>query len=131
MMVEADANWEDPALKRWFGSILRDGTRYNYRTAFRAYAPFTGMTASALIDEALEDIRNLSDYLILKAQGVQGLAADRVPVNKIFVEQPSSEPKVKVLIQIYAPLQISKCKKCGKVVAEPKELIGMTKSQRT
>jgi site-specific recombinase XerD len=57
MMVEPDVNWEDPALKRWFGSILRDGTRYNYRTAFRAYALFTGMSASALIDEALEDVR--------------------------------------------------------------------------
>jgi site-specific recombinase XerD len=56
-MVEADVNWEDPALTCWFGSILRDGTRYNYRTAFRAYALFTGISASALIDEALEDLR--------------------------------------------------------------------------
>jgi len=56
-MVEADINWEDPALKRWFGSIIRKGTRYNYRSAFRAYALFTGMSASALIDEALEDMK--------------------------------------------------------------------------
>jgi len=50
-------NWEDPALKRWLDTITRSGTKYNYRTAFRAYTLFTGMTASALIDEALEDVR--------------------------------------------------------------------------
>jgi len=53
---------------------------------------------------------------------------NRVSVNKIFVEQPSSEAKVKVLIPMYEPLQVSKCKKCGKVIAEPKELIRITKS---
>ena len=46
-----------------------------------------------------------------------------VPVNKIFVESDSPESKVKVLIPMYKPLQVSKCKKCGKVIAEPKELI--------
>ena len=50
---------------------------------------------------------------------------NRVPVNKVFVEQPSSESKVKVLISVYEPLQVSKCKKCGKVIAEPKELVRM------
>ena len=37
---------------------------------------------------------------------------NRVPVNKIFVPQNSPEPKVQVLIPIYEPLEISKCKKC-------------------
>ena len=46
-----------------------------------------------------------------------------VRVNKIFVEQNSPEPKVKVLIPMYEPLEIVKCKKCGKIIAEPKELI--------
>jgi len=41
-------------------------------------------------------------------------------------ELPSSEPEVKVLIPMYEPLQLSKCKKCGKVIAEPKELIRIT-----
>jgi integrase/recombinase XerD len=50
-------NWQDPALQRWFGSITRQSTKYNYRTAFRTYTLFTGMTASALIDEALEDAK--------------------------------------------------------------------------
>jgi hypothetical protein len=46
---------------------------------------------------------------------------NRVSVNKIFLEQPSPiDPnKIKVLIPMYEPLEI----KCGKVIAEPKELI--------
>jgi len=50
-------NWGDPALKRWLGTIMRKGTLYNYRSAFRVYTLFTGSTASALIDEALEDMK--------------------------------------------------------------------------
>jgi len=55
---------------------------------------------------------------------------NKVPVNKIFIEQPSPEPKVKVLITMYEPLRVSRCKRCGKVIAEPKELIKITKAQR-
>jgi hypothetical protein len=53
---------------------------------------------------------------------------NRIPVNKIFIEQSSIEPKVKVLVPMYEPLQISKCNKCGKIIAEPKELIRIQKS---
>jgi len=48
---------------------------------------------------------------------------NRVPVNKIFIEQHSPEPKVKVMIQIYEPLRTVKCRKCGRIIAEPGELI--------
>jgi hypothetical protein len=50
---------------------------------------------------------------------------NRVPVNKIFVEQtsPIDPNKVKVMIPMYEPLEVSKCEKCGKTIAEPKELI--------
>jgi hypothetical protein len=51
---------------------------------------------------------------------------NRVPVNKVFVEQPTSEPKVKVLIPMYEPLKTETCKKCGQIIAEPKELIRIT-----
>lgn len=54
---------------------------------------------------------------------------NRVPVNKIFIEQPSSEAKVKVLIPIYEPLEVVKCKKCGEVIAEPEELIRIVKEK--
>jgi len=53
---------------------------------------------------------------------------NRVPVNKIFLEQDSPEPKVKVFIPMYLPLQASKCEKCGEVIAQPKELIKIVKS---
>jgi hypothetical protein len=45
---------------------------------------------------------------------------NRVLVDKIFVEPDTPEPKVKVLIPMYKPLQVSKCEKCEKVIAEPK-----------
>ena len=53
---------------------------------------------------------------------------NRVPVNKIFIEQDSPESKVKVLIPMYKPLETTKCKKCGKIVAEPTELIRIMKT---
>jgi len=48
---------------------------------------------------------------------------NRIEVNKIYVEQPSSEPKVRVLIPFYKPLKIERCSKCNKIIAQPKELI--------
>jgi len=48
-------------------------------------------------------------------------------VKKVFVEENSPEPKVKVFIPMYEPLQVSKCEKCGKVIVEPKELIRVMK----
>ena len=55
---------------------------------------------------------------------------NRVPVNKLFVEQSSPEPKVNVMIPMYEPLKVSKCKKCGRIIAEPKELIRIVKSSQ-
>lgn len=56
---------------------------------------------------------------------------NRVPIEKILVEQPSPEAKVKVFIPMYDPLEIAKCKKCGKVIAEPKELIRISHVMKT
>lgn len=56
-VIKDFVDWDDKALERWLGTITRRGTKYNYRSAFRAYALFTGMTASALVDEALEDVK--------------------------------------------------------------------------
>jgi len=52
---------------------------------------------------------------------------NRVPVDKVVIEQNSPEPKVKVFIPMYEPLQVSKCKKCGEIIAQPKELIKIVK----
>ena len=46
------------------------------------------------------------------------LASNRVPANTIFVEQNSPEPKVQVLIPVYEPLEVTKCKKCGKIITK-------------
>jgi hypothetical protein len=51
---------------------------------------------------------------------------NRVPVSKVLVEQDSPEPKVKVFIPMYMPIEVMKCSKCGVVIAEPKELIRIT-----
>jgi hypothetical protein len=48
---------------------------------------------------------------------------NKVPVNKLFIEQETSELKVKVYVPMYEPLEVVKCKKCSKIIAEPKELI--------
>jgi len=52
-----DVDWDDPALKRWLGNIVNKSTFYNSKSAFRLYSQFTGMTASHLIDEAIEDFK--------------------------------------------------------------------------
>jgi hypothetical protein len=52
---------------------------------------------------------------------------NRFEVNKLFIEQPSSEPKVKVLIPTYEPLKVETRKRCGKLIVEPRELIRIVK----
>jgi hypothetical protein len=52
---------------------------------------------------------------------------NRVSVNKIFIEQSTSEPKVRVMIPMYTPLKVERCKRCKSVIAEPKELIRIEK----
>jgi hypothetical protein len=48
---------------------------------------------------------------------------NRIEVEKVLFEPDSPEPKVKVFIPMYLPLKVETCKKCRKVIAEPKELI--------
>jgi len=52
---------------------------------------------------------------------------NRIEVNKYFIEQPSPEPKVMVLIPMYERLRTETCRKCRTLIAEPKELIRMVK----
>jgi site-specific recombinase XerD len=53
--------------------MTKAGTRYEYRTAFRAYTLYTGMTPSAMIDEAIEDSkrdpRQKQDVLMTRILG--------------------------------------------------------------
>lgn len=48
-------------------------------------------------------------------------------MDKIFVEQPTPEPKVEAYVPMYDPLRFSKLKKCGEVISKPKELIRIQK----
>ena len=57
LVKQNDLDWRDPVLSRWLDPMTKYGTKALYRTAFRTYAKFTNMTASALIDEALEDFK--------------------------------------------------------------------------
>jgi RNase P subunit RPR2 len=52
-------------------------------------------------------------------------------VDKVLVEQPSPEAKVRVMLPMYNPLKATSCKKCGKLLAEPKELIRIVKTKKT
>ena len=51
---------------------------------------------------------------------------NRIEVNKLLIEQETSELKVKAFIPMYEPLKVEKCEKCKTVITEPKELIRIT-----
>jgi len=52
---------------------------------------------------------------------------NRIELEKRFIEQPSPEPKVMVLIPMYEPPKTETCRKCKTLIAEPKELIRILK----
>jgi hypothetical protein len=55
---------------------------------------------------------------------------NRIPVNKIFLEQETSEPKVKAFVPVYEPLEVVNCKKCRMIIVEPKGLIRIVKGEK-
>jgi RNase P subunit RPR2 len=52
---------------------------------------------------------------------------NRIEVNKLLIERETSEPKVKAFVPMYEPLKVETCKKCGQIIAEPKDLIRIVK----
>jgi len=52
-----EVDWSDPLLSRWMDTIVREGTKAVYRSAYRLYAEFTGLDAKQLISEALDDMK--------------------------------------------------------------------------
>jgi RNase P subunit RPR2 len=84
---------------------------------------------SHAIQEALKEIRektrSMKRFLRMKCKACGHWY--RIEVNKQFIEQETSESKVKVLIPYYEPLKVETCKKCKSVIAEPKELIRIMK----
>lgn len=84
-MEKAIVNWNEPPLTRWLGTTTRKGTQHIYRSAFRRYAMYTGMTATQLIDEALEDakrdIRERKDILKTRLLGFHKWLITEYPVS--------------------------------------------------
>lgn len=48
-------------------------------------------------------------------------------VEKVFLEQPTSERKVTAYVPYYRPLKVTKCSKCRNVIGAPDELIKIVK----
>jgi hypothetical protein len=46
-----------------------------------------------------------------------------IPVNKLFIEQPSPEAKVRVMLPMYEPMKTERCKKCGKSMHQERFII--------
>ncbi len=52
-----EPDWNEAPLQRWMGSITKESTKGVYQCGFRRYAEYTGTSATALVDEALEDVK--------------------------------------------------------------------------
>jgi len=48
---------------------------------------------------------------------------NRIEVNKLLIEQETSEHGIKAFIPMYEVLKVETCKKCKNIIAQPKELI--------
>lgn len=48
---------------------------------------------------------------------------NKMQVEKVFLEQPTSEEKVRAYIPMYQPLKVARCKNCGNIIGEPTVLI--------
>ena len=44
-------------------------------------------------------------------------------MNKLLIEQETSEHGIKAFIPMYEVLKVETCKKCKNIIAQPKELI--------
>jgi hypothetical protein len=56
---------------------------------------------------------------------------NKIEVSKLFIEQETSEAKVKAYIPMYKPIKVENCKKCKSIIAEPRELIRITKRRNS
>jgi site-specific recombinase XerD len=50
-------NWSEQPLQRWMGTISKKRTAATYKSGYRFYQLYTGLTSNQLIDEALEDAK--------------------------------------------------------------------------
>jgi len=117
-----DVDWDDPILKRWLGNIVNKSTFYNSKSAFRLYSRFTGMTASQLIDEAIEDSRRdprkrkdivlhrlIGFYKWLRNEYVQKKTVGKGKTKKVKkgISGLSAEMRVNVIRGFYSTFDIT------------------------
>lgn len=117
-----NVNWEDPVLNRWLGNIVNKSTFYNSKSAFRLYSRFTGMTASQLIDEAIEDSRRdprekkdivlhrlIGFYKWLRTEYVQKKTVGKGKTKKVKkgISGLSAEMRVNVIRGFYSTFDIT------------------------
>jgi len=53
--VEID--WNEPPLARWLGEISRESTKDTYKFGWKAFSAYTGLSATQLLNEAVEDMK--------------------------------------------------------------------------
>jgi integrase len=72
-MEKTESIWEDQVVKRWLDTIVKAGTKYSYKSAFKAYLEYTKLSPEQLIDEAVEDSlqdpRQRKDVLLTRVLG--------------------------------------------------------------
>jgi len=117
-----DVNWKDPILKRWLGNIVNKSTFYNSKSAFRLYSRFTGMTASQLIDEAIDDSRRdpreredivlhrlIGFYKWLRTEYIQKKTVGKGKTKKVKkgISGLSAEMRVNVIRGFYSTFDIT------------------------
>ena len=55
---------------------------------------------------------------------------NNIHTQKVMIHLDNDEPKMEVFVPAYLPLETQVCSKCKTVVAEPKELIRITKDSK-
>jgi len=97
-MEKEPLDLSDPALQRWIGTITKDGTLRIYRSAFKKYEKFTGLTASELVKEASEDVKrdpqDKKDIVLQRLLGFYNWLLNECP--KISVKKADAKKTLRI-----------------------------------
>ncbi len=56
---------------------------------------------------------------------------NNIHAQKVMIHMDNDEPKMEVFVPAYLPIETQVCAKCKCVIAEPKELIKITKESKS
>ena len=86
-MSENVINWDEAPLARWMGSIVKQNTIGAYKTSFKLYIQYAGLTPKQLLEEALQDQkRDVSERTDIAKQRIIGF------YNWLTTEAPKRTP---------------------------------------